>query len=200
MRKPQTPNLACPPSWAYIASSPSHSSSVYNHANVVPAPTIALPELILNGKTLTFREAKSIISIPLVATTSQIAAAQALLKDIGTLLPLSPQTGNVVQPPPAVVGIGIFPIIDQQIAFSSFSDTKHGLITFVSLTKRPLPPHDVVLGVGKWSYICAGVWFLQPPFSSSPPALDLSRPLDKRHTSPYRCTNLHRFRRRRRRR
>ena len=164
MRNRQIPNFTHPPSWADIASPPSHSFSAHNRANVVPALTIELPEIILKRKVLTFSETKSIISNPLAAATSQSAAARALLKDIGTALPLCPQTGNVVPPPPSVVAIGIAPTTDPQIAFTSFSATQHALIADASLAKRSLPPHVVVPGVGKWSYM-SYIYTLEAGFS-----------------------------------
>ena len=97
MRNVPSTNLAPPSSWAAIASLPASNASDHKPNNVVLAPNISLPTISLEQPVLTFSAADNIISNPSNATTAELAAARALLADIGPPRALSPQTGHVVQ-------------------------------------------------------------------------------------------------------
>ena len=153
MRNVPSTNLARPSSWAAIASLPASNASDHKPTNVVPAPNFSLPTVSLKQPVLTFSAAKNIISNPSNATTTELAAARALLTDIGPPRPLSPQTGLVVQKTPSAIAIGIAPTSDPQVAFTSFKATQKALIAAATLANQPLPPHVVVPGIGKWAYI-----------------------------------------------
>ena len=153
MRNLRAPTVARLPFRAVIAYLSAAGSSAHHPDNVVSAPAISLPSISLNRRVLTFSAANSIVSNPSNASTAELASARALLKDMGTPVTLSSQTGNIIQPPPSVVAFGIAPTSDPQIAFTSFTAAQKALIAGASLSKQFLPPHVVVPGIGKWTYI-----------------------------------------------
>ena len=152
------PPSAVPPtsrSWAEIAASPELGRSDRVLNPLISVPQIDLPVIKLNQPVLTHAQAIQIVRDHPTASPRKLAAARALLNDIGAPVTLSPTTGKPVQPPPSVIAIGLAPSSDPNLAFTSLSAVQRALLSGAALAHSTLPPHAIIPGVGKWPYVYA---------------------------------------------
>ena len=101
---------------------------------------------------LTLAAAHAALAAPTSVPSATLAAARSLVRTVGRPLRLDPRTGEPVAPPPAVTAYAIAP--DANLAaFASFNAAQFALRRGAHLAGAVLPPHVLVPGVGRWTYV-----------------------------------------------
>ena len=154
LRRPTPPS-----SWTQVASPRAVTlgmpRTVYKAFAWCAPPPLVLPT-VPNPSTypvLTFQAAKALLASPTHQNTASVIAARALLRDIGTPLPLNPTTGNPDPPAPAVSSFAFAPSCDTKESFNIFQAAQNALCHAFALSTLPLPPHVLIPGVGRWTYV-----------------------------------------------
>ena len=101
---------------------------------------------------LTLAAAHAALAVPTSVSSATLAAAHSLVRTVGKPLRLDPRIGEPVAPPPAVTAYAI--ALDANLAaFASFNAAQSALHRGAHLAGAVLPPHVLVPGVGRWTYV-----------------------------------------------
>ena len=102
---------------------------------------------------LTLAAAQALVSDPGSAPPADVAAARTRLRTVRDPVRLDPTTGAPVAPPPAITALAIAPTSSPAAAFATFKVTQNALRLGARLAQATLPPHVIIPGVGRWTYI-----------------------------------------------
>ena len=120
----------------------------------VPPATLHLPSVHTRpvASVLTLAAARAALAAPTSVPRATLAEARTLVRTVGTPIRLDPRTGEPVAPPPAVTAYAFAPD-SESAAFPSFDAAQSALRRGAQLAGLMLPPHVLIPGVARWTYI-----------------------------------------------